>query len=258
VGLWSEFGYSDGIKVDTTPPVLPYRILDGGPNTIRIVDGVYSVSLSALRGAWGLRPSYGYFDFDPESGVEEFQYKITQDSPIGQVIRDWASTLGINTLVTGLNLQQAKTYYFTVKAKNRAGLWSGEKSSNGVTVDVTPPTTPVVSDQGVYTSSTTTLYATWSSNDPESGIDQYIYRITQDSPTGTVIKGGASINVTTSLTVTGLALQPGKTYYFGVRVRNKAELWSSVGYSDGIIVKKAASSVSASAVKSQKQKKGSG
>ena len=73
--------------------------------------------------------------------------------------------------------------------------------------DRTEPTTPVVTDDGAYTSSTTTLHASWTSSDPESGIADNQYLITQDSPTGTVIVNWISTGTTQSVTRSGLALQ---------------------------------------------------
>lgn len=101
--------------------------------------------------------------------------------------------------------------------------------------DITPPTTPVVNDQGVYTTNTTTLSSTWLSSDPESGIIEYQYAI-GTSQGGTDVLNWTSAGITTSVTVSGLSLQNGKTYYFSVKAKNGAGLESNAGYSDGIIV----------------------
>src|SRR3990167_1559445 len=50
-------------------------------------------------------------------------------------------------------------------------------SSVSFTVDNSPPTTPVVIDDGDYTNSLNTLHAGWSSEDPESGILEYQYSV---------------------------------------------------------------------------------
>lgn len=103
-------------------------------------------------------------------------------------------------------------------------------------VDTTPPSTPVVTDEGVYTFNTTGLYASWTSTDPESGIAEYQYKITQDSTTGTVIRDWTSTGTCSWVIAALLSLQNGKTYYFGVRAKNGVGLWSEVGYSNGITV----------------------
>lgn len=121
---------------------------------------------------------------------------------------------------------------FTV---NDGALSRTEAISVTVVSDTTPPTTPVMSDAGISTLSTASLFASWSSSDPETGIAEYQYCIIQDSPTGPVIKSWTSAGKNTSVTASGLALTRGKTYYFGVKAKNNIGLWSTVGYSDGII-----------------------
>lgn len=102
--------------------------------------------------------------------------------------------------------------------------------------DTTPPTTPVVTDEGVMTTKTDQLYASWVSSDPESGIAEYQYKITQDSPTGVVIRNWTSTGTTAYVTAGSLSLTSGKTYYFSVKAKNGRGLESQVGLSDGILV----------------------
>lgn len=102
--------------------------------------------------------------------------------------------------------------------------------------DPTPPPAPAVTDEGESTTYTYQLYAQWTCQDPESAIVEYQYRITQDSPTGVVIREWTSTGVDNYVTAGGLDLIGGKTYYFGVKAKNAAGLWSKVGYSDGITV----------------------
>ncbi|MBI5207760.1 MAG: S8 family serine peptidase [Candidatus Firestonebacteria bacterium] len=101
--------------------------------------------------------------------------------------------------------------------------------------DDTIPSTPEVIDTGESTKSNTLLTAGWYSSDPESGIAEYQYSI------GT--SGGAidilawkSAKTNTSVTEDGLDLNMGITYYFNVKAKNGAGLWSNIGYSDGITV----------------------
>jgi subtilisin family serine protease len=107
--------------------------------------------------------------------------------------------------------------------------------------DLTPPTIPVVTDGGARTNSKTQLTASWTCSDPESGIAEYQYQILQDASTGTVIRDWISTGTIPSVTAIGLTLTRGKTYYFAVKAKNEAGLWSAVGYSDGIKVNKAPS-----------------
>jgi len=153
--LWSGVGVSDGIAVveDTTPPLIPV-VTD---------DGATTSSTSELHATWS--------SSDPESGIAEYQYAIGTTSG-GTELTDW-TLVGTDTQVTktGLSLAAGTNYYFAVKAKNGQNLWSGVGVSDGIEivapVDATPPVTPVVTDDGTATSSTSELHATWSSSDPE-------------------------------------------------------------------------------------------
>jgi len=101
--------------------------------------------------------------------------------------------------------------------------------------DFTRPTTPVVTDDGNYTTSTTQLHASWSSSDLESGIIEYQYAI-GSSPGSNNIVNWTSVGTKTEVTHTGLSLTIGSIYYFAVKARNGQGVWSYVGTSDGITV----------------------
>jgi len=208
-----------------------FRITDLTPASTPVVidKGIYSTSTSALSCSWS--------SSDLVSGIAEYQYIITQDSAGGAIIKNWTSA-GTQTSVTatGLSLKPGKSYYFGVKAKNKVGLWSEIGFSDGITIDNTPPTTPIVTDSGASTTSTKTLTASWQSFDSVSGIAEYQYQITRDSPAGAVVRNWTSVGTKTSFTATSLSLQTGKTYYFRVKAKNGAGLWSNIGASDGIIV----------------------
>ncbi|MDI6794089.1 MAG: hypothetical protein QME81_14710, partial [bacterium] len=60
-----------------------------------------------------------------------------------------------------------------------AGYTEVKKSLN--ITDLTPPTRPVVEDEGEFTTRSKMLYATWRASDPESDISEYQYRISEQS-----------------------------------------------------------------------------
>jgi hypothetical protein len=101
--------------------------------------------------------------------------------------------------------------------------------------DTTPPSTPVVTDDGASTTDLTQLHATWTSSDAESGIVEYQYAI-GTSAGGDDVVDWTSVGTATQVTKTGLNLSVGTTYHFSVKVQNGQELWSDVGTSDGIQV----------------------
>ena len=111
-----------------------------------------------------------------------------------------------------------------------------EDITGDFTIDSTPPTTPVVTDDGDLTNSTTQLHALWTASaDLESGVAEYQYDI------GTEVDGAdlddwTTVSANTEVIAENLALQPGEVYYIGVRAKNGAGLFSETGISDGITV----------------------
>ena len=94
---------------------------------------------------------------------------------------------------------------------------------------------PTVTDDGIYTVSTSQLHSTWISADSESGIAEYQYAI------GTTVGGTDMVNwtstgTTASVTKTGLSLTPNQVYYISVKAKNGVGQWSTIGSSDGITV----------------------
>lgn len=214
---WSGSGVSDGIMVDASAPTTP----------IVTDDGQYTSSLDSLHATWT--------SSDPQTGIAQYQYAIGTSSG-GTDVVGWTS-VGTNSSVTktGLTLSEGATYFMSVKALNGAGLWSIVGSSDGITVEASAPTTPVLTDDGEYTSSQDTLHATWASSDPHSGIAEYQYAIGTTAG-ATDVAGWTSTGTTPEVTKTGLSLSDGTTYFFSVKAKNGADMWSDVGSSDGITV----------------------
>ncbi len=82
----------------------------------------------------------------------------------------------------------------------------------------------------------TTASAIWTtSNDQNSGISEYWYAL-GTSPGATDIVNWTNNGANTTVTVSGLNLNNGSTYYFSVKSKNGAGLWSNVTSSDGFVV----------------------
>jgi len=127
-----------------------------------------------------------------------------------------------------------KTYRLEVEALNNVGA-SGPMSdpSNRATVDLTPPTMPVVSDDGDVTATATHFHITWPEcGDAESGILGYQYCVGTTSG-GTDVQDWVSVGLATEV-FAGITLSLGGTYYGGVRAINGAGTPSAVGVTDGI------------------------
>ena len=106
--------------------------------------------------------------------------------------------------------------------------------TTAIVLDTSPPTVPVVTDDGVYTTNLTQLHAQWSSTDPGTGIGEFEYRIGTTSTGGEIVAATSVAATVTAITKTGLTLTQGQVYYLGVRAKNGAGLWSDWGVSDGI------------------------
>jgi len=100
--------------------------------------------------------------------------------------------------------------------------------------DLTPPTTPVIIDDGAYTLNLTQLHALWNADDPETGLAECQYTI-GTTPQGSDVAGWTIfLCLNNSLVHSGLSLSDGVTYYISVKAKNGAGLWSEIGSSDGI------------------------
>lgn len=139
-------------------------------------------------------------------------------------LQDFARTTGIQTSFNQPRL--GPTTFVTYRFSD--GQYSVFAS------DTTPPTAPVVLDGGASTNSTSSLSASWSSDDPESGLREYQYAIGTSPGSSNIV---AFTTTTSNFAVaTGLTLTAGSTYYFSVRAVNNEGLVSAVGVSDGIMV----------------------
>jgi hypothetical protein len=197
-GLWSEPGFSNGIKVDATEPSAPGQV------TVRD-DGVTTTQLHV---AW--TPST-----DPETGIAGYEYAIRQDSPTGPLIVDFTS-VGLATEVTraGSTLTSGNTYFFGIRARNGAGTYSATRYSDGLRVssDMTPPQ---ISQVGVSSVSNTGARITWTTDEPATSAVDYG---TTNADDGTV----SDPTLTTFHSVTLGGLNGMTTYHFRLRSVDQA------------------------------------
>ncbi len=128
------------------------------------------------------------------------------------------------------------SYQLISKAKDAGNNTETELEIVNVTViDDTPPSTPIVEDNGEYTKNT--LSSNWSSEDPNSGILYYEYCI-GTSPSTCDLVPFTNVGLSTEITRNDLTLSNGLTYYFRVRATNLDNYTSEIGVSDGIICDK--------------------
>jgi len=91
-----------------------------------IDDGYYTNSTTQLHASW---TSSGI-------GIVEYMYAIGT-TPGGNEVVDWTSASGnTDVVVSGLDLENGKTYYFSAKARSSSDQWSDAGISDGVVVDI--------------------------------------------------------------------------------------------------------------------------
>ncbi len=226
-GLQSSAVNSDGqqVDLDLTPPADVAQVNDGTG-----ADTDYAGSLTQLSANWTASS-------DPQSGLAHYWYGIGTAAGLTDVA-GWADN-GLLTAVTrtGLTLENGRTYYFTVKAENGAGLLSGPVNSDGQTVAVSSadPVGQVNDGLGTdidYVSSLNTLSANWGQSAHASGIDHYAYAVGTTSGSANVA-GWASTGLDRHVTATGLGLSGGVTYYVSVKAYPVVGAPSAVTSSDG-------------------------
>lgn len=221
--LWSDYSVSWKFLVDITPPVPPDIVIDG-----KYTDIDFTNNTSSLSCRWSDAKDF-------ESEILRYWVSLGTKSGEDDVV-SWTDIGKLtNTTFTNLSLEHNKKYYVNVKAENYAHLNSSIVSSDGITVDTTPPTSPEVNDGGDYTPDTTTLSASWESSEDVSDIVEYAYAI-GTSPDSDDVWSWTSTGKLSFMRNSNLNLEDGKTYYISVIARNGAGVWSDVGSSDGIMV----------------------
>lgn len=209
------------VLMDLTPPEPP----------IVIDEGNYTNRSDRLKFSW--KWPIG----DPESGVREYWFTLTTQKAISGG-EEWFTSYQIKEIILDeLELLQGGTYYLAVKAINNAGAES-IGFSDGIMVDVTAPTPPVVVDYGDFSLKNNELDVSVVASDAESGVAEYKLSLgTFEQPESifkgrTVLSGGGQ----EELNIAPLSLEEGQVYYFKVSAINNAGIESMVSNSDGIMV----------------------
>lgn len=129
-----------------------------------------------------------------------------------------------------------------VQGRNPLDLWTKDRARNSSThvvtqivYDATPPTTPVVTDDGRSTVFLNQLHASWVAQEDATQIVNYAYAI-GTSAGGSDLVPFTDVGTQTEVTRTGLSLGAGVKYYFTVKATNTVGLVSAPGSSDGIRV----------------------
>ncbi|MCL6591421.1 MAG: PKD domain-containing protein [Firmicutes bacterium] len=178
---------------------------------------------------------------DPESGVTKYRLAICRDTPDGEKLTSltpgaqngWIiiqATASPREIRLELPMGASGTYYPVVQATNGAGL-TGYQAGAGFTL-IQAAEKINVADQGPYSMFCDRLNGFWKYLGT-SQITGYRYRILgpdQQSITDWQNTTGAEA------TVTGLNLEPGKTYRFEVQAQYSGGSYTEPGYSPGVMI----------------------
>ncbi|MFC1690715.1 right-handed parallel beta-helix repeat-containing protein [Nanoarchaeota archaeon] len=234
---WSNWYYSDGIKVDT---IQPY----GG--SLSYPHGIFTLDQIPLEVDIGN---------DSISGIDDANEVRIYYSE-GNLVQDNLTCDGFTPYMPWLrqrpypdtawfNVTEGTCYMFKMMVTDRAGnsvtYYSQNATGAGIVLtDMTAPSTPSVYDEGFVTYDDTELYASWSeSSDPETAVLEYQYSVWTSCIANTCddqITSWTTVSYTQAdAHITNLSLVDEYTYYIKVRAKNLAEIYSTPGVSDGII-----------------------
>ena len=223
-GNYSKRGYSPGVIVDATPPVITELITPEHTSS------------------WNL--TFDWEGQDEESKISKVEAALGSDYYATDISRGWIeitdNKLNCDAYGDVLNLVTGQKYYLTLRLVNGAGLAS-EITATPVIIDDTPPPTPTVKDQGSYINTVQSLEANWlwTEEDPESGNVKYEWALLEDSQDihGAVwysAKDSLEVNLKEIADYQDFQQEHAKTYYFAVKAENSVGL-TSIGISDGIL-----------------------
>lgn len=160
------------------------------------------------------------------------KYRVAWDTSATHV---WGSAGEFDWPGSSISLVAAPgaSYYLHLQGYNSAGVANGSADLGPYKYDPSAPTVTSVT-ASLTGGSTTSLSASWTGSDPESGIQNYEYSV------GTAqglddVKGWTSAGTAQSAVISGLSLSLGGTYYVNVRATNAAGLVSSVASSPGVL-----------------------
>lgn len=212
-GSKTDSGWAN-VTIDSTPP-----------SELMIVAPQYAPS-QQLAISWQAEEDYSSITYQLKVGTTAQGNQILDWMPVGQKTQH---------IFNDLEIDNGTLIYITLMAENASKL-SSVKVSAPIIIDNTPPPTPLVLDDGMYTIDDTYLKASWhwSQEDPQSGIRDYQAAVLtskeiSDSTQWVTLSSDLKEYRFDQNLVNGL------TYFIAVKSTNQAGL-SSIGFSDGILV----------------------
>ena len=147
---------SNGVTVDLTAPTCTF-VNDGN---VLGQDRVYQTSQSSLAVNWECA--------DAESGL----HTIQRVDPTGRLIE--LPVTGSTSLFSGFRLAADTTHFVNLTLTNKAGL-SATKSTNGVIIDLSPPT--FLLSRFTFDPTSKSVDGEWQAEDTGSGLKEFVLSI---------------------------------------------------------------------------------
>ncbi len=218
-GLTGSAITTDGITVETSAPGAVGALTDSGS---------YQTSTSTISASWTAAT-------DAESGIAFYEVSVGTAPGWSDFVASQSVGLVTSAGIAGGYIQ-GQTYYLNVAAINGAGLTGSINSTDGITVDTTPPAAVgALTDSGSYQTSTTTVSASWSpASDGESSVTSYEVSV-GTTPGATDAVASQSVGLVTGAGIAG-TFTTGVTYYVNVAAINGAGLTGSISSTNGILV----------------------
>ncbi len=232
LGVPSEIATSDGVLIDSTPPTFSATVSDG-EDVHRDLD--YTNHVTSLSASWKCEDTdssltQAFVGFGTQPGI--------QDVAGYRVVLPYQTSYTI----TNVTLSQGFTYFTTVKCINRVGLQNA-MSSDGVTIDTTPPLLGYVNDgasayrDAAFIGLGSHMTVNWKFTDPESHVTGYVVSIHQIA-NGVRVYGPSEVlgnKRSANIALGGGELKQGQRYAFLVTAQNGARL-NTTGVSNGFVV----------------------
>ncbi|XP_028399178.1 uncharacterized protein LOC114522645 isoform X2 [Dendronephthya gigantea] len=232
LGIPSKIATSSGVLIDSTPPTFLLPVSDG---VYPYPELNYITQESWLAVSWtcddtdsGLMYTFVGFGTQPgDVDVASYQRVLPYQS---------------SYTLKNISLSHGYRYFATVKCINRVGL-QNSLSSDGVTVDSTPPLLGYLNDGTSaykdvdYIGIGPHVTASWKFIDAESHVTRYAISILQ-SKNGKRVVGPSEVpgnKRSVQIALGGNELKHGQRYVFSVTAQNGAGL-NTTGVSDGFVV----------------------
>ncbi|KAK3735006.1 hypothetical protein QZH41_010660, partial [Actinostola sp. cb2023] len=236
------FLYTDASSVVVIPDSTPPQTGSVSDGSDRGVDIAYQTSLSFVKATWTVFK-------EPDTGIRQYYYAIGSCIKGNYHITSnkfipVSPSISTSITLQKLTLINGQRYCTKVKAKNMAGLYSKEATSNGFMVDKTPPdirearvTDGVTKTDIDYQDDATVMSANWEGiRDHESGIKYFEYGVSRKRAGLPDVSPFKNVGLRTSARATGLSLAE-DVYYVIVCAVNNAGLRTCLS-SDGVLIDK--------------------